>query len=112
MTSKEKIVSKITIDYNRITKIEAHRIPNANYEYVVWDYAEKLIIDRQSETMEYIRKIGENCDVAYKYHIGDGIEKLLDSIDISVFDEIEGNPLDAFDDPMETKRKKFLVKVF
>ena len=106
---ERKKVTRITVEYNRVTKIEPNPILDVDYEYITWDYSEKLTIDRESETMEYFRRIGTNCDVMWKYHIGDVIEALLDSIDVTVFDEIEGNPPDAFDDPMETKTYRIVI---
>ena len=59
MIDEEKKTAKITIEYNRITKIKANPEFNVGYEYVTRDYSEKLTIDRESETLEYFRK---NCN--------------------------------------------------
>lgn len=109
MIDEEKKTAKITIEYNRITKIKPNPEFNVGYEYVTWDYSEKLTIDRESETLEYFRKIGTDADVMWKYHISEGIGNLLDSIDVDIFSDVEGNPPDAIDDPFETKTYKISI---
>jgi len=96
-------ITKLTIDYRRITKIKPKDNHGGNYEYVTWDYSEKVTFDRDSETLEYFRRIGLECDTTWKYHVDGGISNFLDEIDIEIFDDIEGNPPEAIDDPLETK---------
>lgn len=109
MIDEEKKVAQITIEYNRITKIKPNLRLDVGYEHVTWCYSEKLTIDRKSETLEYFRKIGTNSDVMWKYHIGEGTGQLLDSIDVDIFDDAEGNPPDVLDDPIETKTYRIVV---
>ena len=98
-------VDRVTIDYHRITKIKPEVIPEGvSWDYVTWDYTEKLVIDRESETLEHIRNIGSGCMVSRKYHVQDGIESLLDDIDAeNLFGTIEGNPEDVIENPLETR---------
>ena len=49
--------------------------------YATWDYSEKLVLDRESETLEHIQNIGSGCVVSRKYYVQDGVEGLLDDID-------------------------------
>ena len=97
-------VDRVTIDYHRITKIKKKdSIPEIG-EYFTWDYSERLILDRESETLDHIKRIGSGCIVSKKYYLQGAIEGLLDDINANeLFGEIEGNPEDVFDNPLETK---------
>ena len=71
---------------------------------MTWDYTEKLVIDRKKETLEHIQNIGSGCVVSQKYYVQGGIESLLDDIDADdLFGEIEGNPDDIIENPLETR---------
>lgn len=97
-------IDRITIEYSRVTKYDKPKdLSNADYEYITWDYSEKLTIDRETETIEYFRKIGSECDTTWRYHVGGGVEQLLDETDVDIFDDIEGNPSEAIDNPKESK---------
>ncbi len=102
---KSDVISRITLDYHRVTKIEAKQNPEgAEWKYVTWDYTEHLIIDRETETLEHIQNIGTGCRVSRKYEIEDGIESLLEGFDAEgLFARIEGNPDDVIDTPNEIK---------
>ena len=41
--------------------------------YATWDYSEKLVLDRESETLEHIQNIGSGCVVSRKYYVQDGV---------------------------------------
>lgn len=77
---------------------------------MTWDYNEKLIIDRSSETLEHIREIGSGCKVTNIYYVQEGIASFLDDMDIDVFSEVEGNPPDVVDNPLESK--EYTITVF
>jgi len=98
-------INKIVVDYHRVTKIKPKEIPNgASWEYVTWDYAEQLIIDRETESIEHIQNIGTGCVISHKYKVQDGVPSLLDDLNTGyLFDYIEGNPLEVMDTPNETK---------
>lgn len=98
-------VDRITVDYHRVTKIKPKDVlEDMGWDYVTWDYTEKLVIDRESETLEHIQNIGSGCIVSRKYYVQGGVESLLDDIDADyLFGEVEGNPDDVIDDPLETK---------
>lgn len=102
---KQDVINKITLDYHRITKIKPGQKPEgATWEFVTWDYTERLIIDREAETLEHIQNIGTGCRVSRKYEIEDGIESLLENFDAEdLFSHIEGNPDDVIEIPNETK---------
>ena len=97
-------IDRITIEYSRVTKYDKPKeLSDNDYDYITWDYSEKLTIDRETETIEYFRKIGSECDTTWKYHVGGGVEQLLDETDVDMFEDIEGNPSDAMDNPKESK---------
>lgn len=101
---KPDTIDKIIVDYHRVTKIKAKQTLNEKNEFVTWDYTEQLIIDRETESIEYIQNIGTGCTVSHKYNVQDGIERLLDDLDTDyLFGYIEGNPFDIMDTPNETK---------
>lgn len=101
--NKPDRVDRITVDYHRVTKIKPKQPISETAEYVTWDYSEKLILDRESETLEHIQNIGTGCIVSRKMYIEGGVENLLDRIDADVlFGEIEGNPEDVVVNPLET----------
>lgn len=98
-------VIKIVVDYNRVTKIKPKEIPDgASWDCVTWDYTEKLVIDRETESIEYIQNIGTGCVVSHKYKVQEGVANLLDDLNTdTLFDYIEGNLDDVVDTPNETK---------
>lgn len=102
---KPDVINKITLDYHRITKIKpAQKTEGAEWKYLTWDYSERLVIDRETETLEHIQNIGTGCKVSRKYEIEDGIESLLENFEATeLFTNIKGNPDDAVETPNETK---------
>lgn len=101
--NKPDRVDRVTIDYHRITKMKPKQPISETVEYVTWDYTERLVLDRKSETLEHIQNIGSGCAVSRKYYVQGGVEGLLNDIDADdLFGEIEGNPDDAVDNPLET----------
>lgn len=102
---KPDMINKITLDYHRVTKIKpGQKLEDADWEFVTWDYTERLIIDRTTETLEHIQNIGTGCKVSRKYEIEGGIESLLENFDAEdLFTRTEGNPDDVIDTPNETK---------
>ena len=101
--NKPDRVDRVTIDYHRITKIKPKNPVSDTVEYVTWNYSEKLVLDRESETMEHIQNIGSGCIVSRKYYVQGGVEGILDDIDADgLFGEIEGNPDDVVDTPLES----------
>lgn len=103
-------IERLTIEYNRITKIKQNPNYNVGFEYVTWNYSEKVTLDRESETLEYFRRIGTECDTTWKYHVDGGISTFLDETEVELFDDIEGNPPEAIDDPLESKAYKITLE--
>lgn len=102
---KLDVINRITFDYHRVTKIKPKVVPEgATWGYVTSDYTERLLIDRENETLEHIQNIGTGCKVSRKYEIEGGIENLLDSFDAdNLFSHIEGNADDIIETTNETK---------
>lgn len=101
---KEDRIDSIRIDYQRVTMIPVGiKTDGTPREFVELDHTEHLYIDRKTGTVEHFQKVGQECDITHTYHLGDGIDCLLDEYDADSFlSEIEGNPDDAVDDPLDT----------
>jgi hypothetical protein len=104
-------INRIVLDYHRVTKIKPKEVPEgAAWEFVTWDYAEQLIIDRGKATLEHIQNIGTGCKVSRKYEVEGGIESLLDDFDAEdLFGNIVGNPDDVVENPNETKDYRITI---
>ena len=102
--NKPDILTRIVIDYHRLTKIKPEVIPEgATWEYVTWDYSEQLIIDRKTNSLEHVQIIGTGCKVSHKYEIEGGIESLLDDFNAdALFSELPNTPDDIIENPNET----------
>ena len=109
--NKPDIITKIALDYHRVTKIKPkERLEGATWEFVTWDYTEHLIIDRETETLEHIQNIGTGCKVTRKYEIEGGVESLLENFDAEdLFSNVKGNPNDVIETPNETKDYKITI---
>lgn len=109
--NKPDIITKLILDYHRVTKIKPEEKPEgAAWEFVTWDYTEHLIIDKETETLEHIQNIGTGCKVSRKYEVEGGIESLLENFDAEdLFSRIKGNPADVIETPNETKDYKITV---
>lgn len=85
-------INRITVDYHQVTKVKPKQPISEETEYVMWDYTEKPVIDRESETIEHIQNIGTGCIVSRKYKVEGGVEGLLDDLDVEyLFRNIVGN---------------------
>ena len=108
--NKPDILNRIEVFYHRITKIKPKEPIAEHMEYAVWDYAESLIIDRDSESIEHIQNIGTGCTVTRRYNVEGGIESLLDDLNVdTLFEHIEGNPPDVVENSLESK--DYTIKV-
>ena len=86
-------IKRITIDYKFTSVI----IPADNSNDITWEYSDHLVIDRETETIEDVLKLAEQCDVTRKYHVAEGVTSFLDDLDIeglfTEFDEPDENVL-------------------
>lgn len=105
-------INKITMDYNRVTKIKPKEVAEGSaLKYVTWEYTERLVVDRETETLELIQNIGTDCKVSHKYEVGYGVQDLLDRFHPEyLFSHIVGNPDDVIDTPDETKDYIILIE--
>jgi len=73
-------INKIIIDYKK--NIDSYIVEpylNENSFEVIEDI-EKLIIDRKTESLEILKKIGNQCTISHKYEIKGEISSLLDDL--------------------------------
>lgn len=96
-------IERIAVEYHRERKIKPNNIPETvNWQYEVWHYREKLLIERESGIMEYVKIFDEKNIASSKYSLKDSVERILDSIDEEVlFGEVEGNPDGVIENPLE-----------
>ncbi len=75
--AKTDKIKKLSLDYHRITEIPIDRfIFDKNFDHAIWDYKESIIINREKNTIEHNKIIGEECKVYQKFEV----EGLIDSI--------------------------------
>lgn len=78
-------IKRITIEYDgkRI-------VPNSDIGDIIINSKDKLVIDRETETIEDFLQIADECTVARKYHVAEGIFSFLDEYEPStIFTEFE-----------------------
>ena len=96
-------VLRVTVDYFHVRKIKS-KDPETRLFSVTIQYKERMIIDYESETIEYIRRLGSECEVTQKLYVQDGIRELLEDIDVDeLFGEVEGGSSDVSDNSSETR---------
>lgn len=103
-------VDRIVLNYHRVTKIRPRVPVSDTIEYCTWNYSEQMIIDRKTETLEYIQRVGSGCVISHQYSVPGGVSDLLDELDAdSLFEHIAGNGLDAVTDSNEIKNYEITV---
>ena len=103
-------VDKITINYHKLTNQKSHALLNDLAEDCKWDYSEKLVLDRETLTMEYLQDMGSEGIISRKYSGGDGVVGLLDDLDAdSIFDSIAENDPGLIENALETKLYEIIV---
>lgn len=104
-------ITKITLIYNRTTKIEREEpLPNG-LEYIIWNYSERLILDRVSESIDFYRKFGSGCDISTKYHVEEGVSGFLDEMDgETLFVQMTGDSTQIEQNPLESKQYEIVVE--
>lgn len=103
-------VDKITINYQKLTTAKPHALLNDLVEDYKWDYSEKLVLDRKTQTLEYVQDMGSDCIISRKYIGGDGVVDLLDNLDAdSIFDSIAENNPGLIENALETKLYEIIV---
>lgn len=103
-------VDKITIDYHKQTTARPHALINDLVGDCQWDYSEKLVLDRKTQTLEYLQDMGSEGIISRKYIGGDGVVDLLDNLDAdSIFDSIAENNPGLIENALETKLYEIIV---
>ena len=97
-------IEKIVLDYKRVIKFMPKWIVENKKEYSIWEYSEKLIVDRKSQSIEHIQNISEDSYISYVYKIEGAMDLFLDEIsEKCLFEYIEGVPEDTAKTSKETK---------
>ena len=103
-------ITRLEILYHRITKTKSEaRSEGRKYSYDSQDYSETLVIDSNTESIEYIRKIGSGCVIISNCYVDEGVSTLLERLNENAFSNIHGNPPDVIDDPLKTKDYKIII---
>lgn len=100
-------IDDLTLEYTRETKIKAPE--GADYAFSTWNYANKITIDRASETLVNHVQVAANASVTHTYQIEEGVSNLLDSLWPEMFDDIKGNPEDVMDDPLNQQNYRLTL---
>ena len=101
---KEVKIDKLELNYHRLTMVESKFPVNETMDYLIWEYSEQFILNRENETLEQIQRLGPGCIVTRNHYIEGGVSALLDKIyEECIFENIKGNPPEAIEDPLETK---------
>lgn len=79
---EEDIIDRVVIDYHRITKVNTKRAFDKEKKPFDWNYTERLIVDRETKTIEHIQDVGLGCTVSKKYTSKNEIDDILDGLDI------------------------------
>ena len=82
---EEDIIDRIVVDYHRITKINTKRAFDKEKKPFDWNYIERLIVDRETKTIEHIQNVGLGCTVSKKYTSENEIDDILNDLDIDSF---------------------------
>lgn len=72
---KPSRLDRLELSYRCVTVAEGAEEPKCTLR---WEYEERLVADRKSETLTYKINIGTECIVTHEYHVNLGIPKLLD----------------------------------
>lgn len=95
-------VDRLEFTLHRTEKIRPRGALPEGFSYVTWNYDEKMVMDRASETVEYDRQIFAASDVKTRYHLKEAVSSFLDGLSPWVFSIVEGNPKDVCVDPLRS----------
>lgn len=109
--AKTDRIKKLTLDYNRVTEIPIDIfIFDKNFDRAIWDYKESIIINREANTIEHNKIIGEECKVYQKFEVQGLIDSIFDNFkEEDLFKEVKGNPEDAIGIPDEIRKYKITI---
>ena len=96
-------VERVTVDYHHACRTRAKAPNSDDVVHRDWSLTERLVVDRASRTAEYLQDSSAGFTFSQKLQSGD-VAELLDALEPDViFGEIEGNPEDVVDDPLDTR---------
>lgn len=109
--AKTDRIKKLTLDYNRVTEIPIDRfLFDKNFDRAIWDYKESIIINREENTIEHNKIIGEECKVYQKFEVEGLIDSIFDNFkEEDLFTKIKGNLEDAIGIPDEIRKYKITI---
>lgn len=109
--AKTDRIKKLSLDYHRITEMPIDRfIFDKNFDRAIWDYKESIIINREENTIEHNKIIGEECKVYQKFEVEGLIDSIFDNFkEEYMFTKIKGNPEDAIGIPDEIRKYKITI---
>lgn len=104
-------VNRIAIDYHRVTKIKPSVVvEGTTWKHATQEYSERLVLDRDSETIEQIKRVNADDFITSTCKAKDKVAKFLDRYDFdSLFSTIAGPPDDAIDNPLESMEYKITI---
>ncbi len=104
------VITNLKVEYSRVTKVkQKDTSTDDTVDFSIWKYGETLTIDRETETIVNHIQFAEQCSVTNTYHVEMGVKDLLDDLWPEIFDDIEGNPDDIVDDPLNQSQYKITI---
>ena len=83
-------IERMTVDYHKVHTFRHKPRFEDDPGQLLWDYTEKLVIDRATETIQFTRNIGTGCSVTHSCYVQEGVPDLLDRFDADEL--LEGAP--------------------
>ena len=74
-------IERMTVDYHKVQTLRHKPRFEDGPGQLLWDYTEKLVIDRATETIQFTRNIGTGCSVTHSCYVQEGVPDLLDRFD-------------------------------
>lgn len=109
--AKTDRIRKIAIDYSRTTEDPInYLLYYLEPLKIVYEYKESLVIDREADTIEHIKIIGEGRKISQKFEVEGLIDNIFEDFEEEdLFKEVEGNPGDAVDIPCDIRKYKITI---
>lgn len=99
-------IDRIEAKYDRNTKI---MMEDREDDYVIWDYHEKLVIDRASESIVVQRNTFDRLKVRSNVQLAGIVSNFLDDVSVNAFSRVEGNPADVCENP--AGKQNYLIRL-
>lgn len=93
-------IERMTVDYHKVHTIRHKPRFEDDPGQLLWNYTERLVIDRAAETIQFTRNIGTGCSVTHSCYIQEGVPDLLDRFDADeLLEGAPGIPEDLVENP-------------